>query len=472
MKKQPASSILGLALSSHRLEGVVLRRSNGSLKQLQSFAATLALNPLTDDPALVGREIRNHLEQAGIRERRCVIAIPMNWIATREVQVPDLPEEDAQSFLQIEAERGFHYGHELLSILSSRYAVPTGQNHAMLVAVPHNHLAQLEKVLRAAKLLPLSFTLGIAAMQPAIAEGASGVLALALAPGDAQVELQITCGGGVAALRALDVALDSESASKHIHGDLMAREIRITLGQMPAPLRDTVRTVRIFGGSELAGQLAAELTPRLRAMGLVCEHAASASDTKALGSFSMQAPVSAASIVAVQYLRGATPAFEFLPPRVSSFRQLKAKVSSKKVFWASAAAGAAVLLTAGAFLTQQWRLSSRQSRWTEIESRVAELDALQQKIRKFRPWFDESFGNLKALRKITESFPEDGTVTAKTLEIRNLSTVSCTGTARDKQALLGVLDQLGAAREVQILGDSPLQFTLNLHLKTGGDREN
>ena len=46
---------------------------------------------------------------------------------------------------------------------------------------------------------------------------------------------------------------------------------------------------------------------------------------------------------------------------------------------------------------------------------------MQQQIRKFRPWFDDSFRNLTILRKITEAFPEEGDVTAKTLEIRDLS---------------------------------------------------
>jgi len=76
-KKRAPSSMLGLALDGGRLEGVVLRRTNGSLHVLKQFGVSLALNPLTGDPELVGREIRNHLDQAGIRERRCAVCVPL-----------------------------------------------------------------------------------------------------------------------------------------------------------------------------------------------------------------------------------------------------------------------------------------------------------------------------------------------------------------------------------------------------------
>jgi len=50
VRKQRLSSLLGLALDGSRLEGVVLRRTNGSLEAQQSFSVTLSLDPLTNDP--------------------------------------------------------------------------------------------------------------------------------------------------------------------------------------------------------------------------------------------------------------------------------------------------------------------------------------------------------------------------------------------------------------------------------------
>ena len=106
-KRQRLSGLLGLALDGSRLEGVVLRRTNGSVQVQQSFSVALSLDPLTNDPQLVGREIRNHLDAAGVRERHCVVCIPLKWALTMHTKLPDLPEADLASFLQIEGERGF-----------------------------------------------------------------------------------------------------------------------------------------------------------------------------------------------------------------------------------------------------------------------------------------------------------------------------------------------------------------------------
>src|SRR5260370_5579972 len=76
-KKRTPSSILGLTLDGNRLEAVVVRRLNGTLQVKERLTASLALSPLSADTQLVGREIRNHLDQAGIHARRCVLSIPL-----------------------------------------------------------------------------------------------------------------------------------------------------------------------------------------------------------------------------------------------------------------------------------------------------------------------------------------------------------------------------------------------------------
>ncbi|HMJ65303.1 MAG TPA: hypothetical protein VK615_08115, partial [Candidatus Binatia bacterium] len=101
--------------------------------------------------------------------------------------------------------------------------------------------------------------------------------------------------------------------------------------------------------------------------------------------------------------------------------------------------------------------------------------SLRRMIKTFRPWFDDSFRSLTILRKLTEAFPEEGLVTAKTLEIRDLGSVTCSGVARDNQAFLKMLDRLRATREItdlkvdQVRGKTPMQFTFNFHW---GERAN
>ena len=101
----------------------------------------------------------------------------------------------------------------------------------MLAGIPNTHLAALEKVLMAAKLKPVSFAPAISALQFPAAEK-SGVLALVI--GEKNVALQVTAGGGVVALRSLEGTVDDEAGRRTLHADVVARETRITLGQLPA----------------------------------------------------------------------------------------------------------------------------------------------------------------------------------------------------------------------------------------------
>ena len=166
LKRKRLSSLLGLALDGGRLDGLVLRRTDGVLQSQQSFSVSLSLDPLTNDPELVGREIRNHLDAVGVRERHCIVGLPLKWALTTHIEVPELPEADIASFLQIEAERSFPCDVQTLHVVTSRSHTPLGKVHATLVGIPKNHLVLLEQALRAAKLKPVSFSLGIAALQP------------------------------------------------------------------------------------------------------------------------------------------------------------------------------------------------------------------------------------------------------------------------------------------------------------------
>ena len=69
------------------------------------------------------------------------------------------------AFLQLEAERGFHCDAQTLLVVRSLCRSPSGKQHATLVGIPKNHLALLEAALRTAKLKPVSFSLGIGALQ-------------------------------------------------------------------------------------------------------------------------------------------------------------------------------------------------------------------------------------------------------------------------------------------------------------------
>lgn len=475
--KRPRTSVLGLTLDGSRLEGVVLRRVNGRLQAQPPFSVSLSLDPLANDPELVGREIRNHLDAAGVRERQCVVGLPLKWALTTHVEVPDLPEADIASFLQIEAERGFPCDAETLYIATSRCREASGKQQALLVGLPRNHVGRLEQALRAARLKPVSFSLAISALQPPHTDAADGVMALAI--GETHVALEITTPGGVAALRALEGALELEAGQRLLRADLVAREARITLGQLPTELSASVRRLRIFGSPDLTQHLADEMELRLDVMGLKIEPVTRYSESEFGMPFPADTAVSAAFSLAAGFLTGRGNGFEFLPPHVPAWKQLTQRYSSGRLRGSLTAAGAAAVLVGAVFLFQQFQLWRAQAQWAGMSVKVGELEDINKQIAQYRPWYDESVKGLTILRCLTQAFPEDGSVTAKTVEIRDLSVVTCTGTARNYQFLLQTLQKLRANRQVHdanlgpTRGQTPnLQFSFTFAWTEGGPNAN
>jgi hypothetical protein len=296
---------------------------------------------------------------------------------------------------------------------------------------------------------------------------------LALLPGETHVGLQVNIGGGIAALRALEGALETQAGQRLLQADLVARETRITLGQLPAELRSLVKRVVVFGPRDLAQQLSDELELRLEALGLKIELAGGYGSSDFGVTLPPGVSVSPSFSLAARPLAGKPALLEFLPPKVSTWQQMANRYATGRWRTIGLAAAAAVILVGGAFVIQQWRLMKLQSAWRDMEAQVHDLEDTQQRIRQFRPWFDESVRTLSILRQMTTAFPEDGAVSAKTVEIRDPNNVSCSGSARDNASLYRALEKLRAAgnvadlKVVRIQGRSPLQFTFDFHWVEG-----
>jgi len=476
--RQPASSLLGLAFDGSQLQVVHLRRTNGSVEIRKRFTATLSLDPLTSATDLAGREIRKALDEHGITERWCTVSFPLNWALTLNIRLPDLPEADVESFLQLEAERGFPYSPDALLNASSRYITESGESWATLIAVPRNHLTRLEEVLAAAQLRASSFSIGITALQPAEADNAEGVLAIF--PGEDKIGMQLTIGGGIAVVRTIEGIFDFEGTERQLQSDQILREIRITLGQLAPQLRDAVKVVRVFGNSEDATELVEVLEPRLKSQGLALEHVRVHAQNAFPVKLPINTPVSPAVALAMRQISGIKTSLEFLPPKITAWQRFSSRYSSPKLVTMGTSAGALAAAVLLGFFVQQVMLWYWGHRWNGMKEQVYMLEDTQANVRKFRSWYDPSFRELSILRAVTQAFPENGTVSARQIEIRDPNKpgerpiIICTGTAIDRSELLRVKEKLGASHNVinihteQERGTSPMEFTFNFQWSEAG----
>lgn len=452
-RKRRLNSVLGLSLSHGQLRACHVARAKRHAEVIRSAAAPLSLDLLHPEPELIGREIRNHLEAAGIRERHCVVALPASWMMTQQSRLPELSPEDVDSMLQIEAEKGFPCDPAQLQIARSRHR--SGESgYVTQLAIRSEHLAHLTAALKSAALKPLSFTVGLAALPGAIAGAGEGRITLRLQPQGAT--LLISVGEGIAALRTFDATINSEAGETVINAASLAREVRITYEQIPSDLRHDVRELEIAGDAAMAPQLADRLGDWAQDAGL----------TITLGGATADVGAQIAEQLATRFLSEGPPALEFLPPKPSRWTRLMSRYSSKRLATAGMAAAALAVIALGFFGWQEYRRWSLRSQWQTMQAEVVALEAVQNRIRDYRSWYDTGHRNLTILKRVTECFPENGSVTAKSFEIQGLvPTVTVSGTARDNAALLRTLDELRKTPQVQglkieqIRGKVPAQFT-------------
>jgi hypothetical protein len=146
---------------------------------------------------------------------------------------------------------------------------------------------------------------------------------------------------------------------------------------------------------------------------------------------------------------------------------MAARYASGRLRTALTAAGSVAVLAGALFSFQQWQLWGLEAQWGKMAAKSKELQDLQGKIQTYRPWYDETVKGLTILRSLSQAFPEDNSVTAKTVEIRDLKTVVCTGTARNLQAVLQTKARLSSVKQIREVNLGPtrgqppaLQFTL------------
>jgi len=463
--------VLGLSLEGGQLEAAVVESANGSLAVTQTARASLALDPLTAEPELMGREIRQHLDAAGIRTRLCVFDLPLEHVLALSLPLPDLPEEDQQSLMLLEAERTFPHSLDELRVATSRFALAGGGWHGMVLAISRERAERYEAALQAAQLRLWSVAPGLCALDPADAETAPGWVALW--PVADRVQMQICAGGALHVLRTVEGVFEWEGPARVLQAEELWREIRLSLAQLPPEWQTQVNRIRVWGRSEPATEVTEKLGSLLGPRGFQVEQIRSLPGRLWGRTVPDGLAPSVTVALAARALAGERARFEFLPPRTTAWQRIRNRMASRRWATAGLVTGGVLGLLAAAFLVQQIQLWYWEKQWRQIEARVRELETIQAGIRQYRPWFDESFRSLAVLKRLTEAFPEDGSLSARTVEIRDNGRVVCTGTARDQAALLRALDRLRAFPEVrnvqveQMRGNAPMQFTFNLQWGEG-----
>ena len=451
-KRFQVHTVLAVSLESGRIAVDLLRREEGGSRIVRSFSLPLGAEAVLADAEKAGQVFAEQLAAAGFRERRCVVCVPAGWALTTSTDVPSVDAADLRGYLELRAEREFPIPVADLRIAHCSYSLPDGTSRATLAAIPSKNAAAVETMLAAAGCRAVSLSLGLDECMPAPESPA----ALHFLANGNHVDVVIAAGGGIAALRSLPGAAGEGATS--FDALAFSREVRITLGRLPETVRQQVREALFGGAPDSAENLCIEIRQHLHQMGIGSR----------LERPAYQAGVdhpAAALAAARRHLRDEPVAFEFLPPQVNRWQELAQRFDSRGRRWIIGAALLALLLPMLVFFVRSRIESSLQSEWDGMRRNVADLEALQQNIRRFRPWFESTPLNLQVLESITESFPEQGEVWAKSVQIGEDFKVTCSGSAQNQPALLAMLGRLRARPDVTSLqvqsvrGEKPVQFS-------------
>ncbi len=450
------SSLLALTVDSHHMTAARVIRDHNGCRMTKSLTVSLPGESFTGDPKPAGIALAAALRGADIREKHCVVCVPPSWLLSAPVPLPDLEGEALTGFLNLRAEQEFPLPAADLHCAHSLYETSDGR-HATLAALPDKRMQALKSLLQAAGLTPLSLSPGLnAGTDSDPAGGHLGFLVV-----DGHVNVVVFTGSGVAELRSLAADAGTSGGDLHFDANTLDRELRITLGRLPVPVRGNLREALFTGTPAEVAQVRQAVTPALERLGIRVQ--TKGNDPNLAG---------AAVTAAQRCLCGLPVTFEFIPPKQGRLHQLTGKLSAKGPRRVALVAGAAILFLTAATWSGRALLEKHLSRqWQSMSAEVAELEDMQTRIRRFRPWTDTRADSLEILNLVTGTFPDSGVIWVSRLEIDEQRKVSVAGFSKGQEPFssmrrdLLALPQVAEATLEQQRGNDPLQYEIGFQWK-------
>lgn len=401
------------------------------------------------DPSRAAQRIQETLSEQGWRERRVVAILPVRWALTTLSELPAAAEDDLEAYLELQAESAFSMSAGELKVAHSIARLPGDDAFLCLAALPQRKLEAVLRILEMAGCKTVSVCFGLRSREIVDGDG------MGLVVSHQGTEWSLSVGGGVAALHALPGVRTGEDVQRLI------RELRITLGRLPERLREQGEECRIVYESDIPEMLRSALQQGMEGLGL---H----SRVETLDSEGARR-VSTAG--ASEFLSGRPVTFELYQPPMTRWEKVVRRFDRRRHGVAVAAALLVLFLPMAAFAVRSGLENRLQRQWTQLGPQVAELEQLQERIRTFRPWFDNYPDQVERLASFMEAFPAEGEVWATNIELRDGERLSCAGLARNQSALMAFLDRVRSAPGTadvqiqQVRGEDPIQFTLTLRFE-------
>ncbi len=451
-------AVLALNIEWDHIGIMHVRRDNGDIQVLQSLQTPITADSILENPDQCGKQLAEILAKAGLRETRCIVCVPNHWAFTTSTELPELSPEDLPGFIELKAEGEFPLAASDLLIAHSPWTIPGHPTQTTIAGLPKRKADAVRQMLSTANRRAISISLALNPDWTQSSHGDhSGINVLV---SENHIDLAVLLGGGVAALRSIPVQNGS------LRPDHLNRELRITLGRLPAEVRSQLNKARFLGEPHSTSALLESARETLNKLGLQGIIPSPPRDSTAK---SQTETATIAVAAARHHLHGLPMLFEFVAPETNKLQLFLRRHDTRKNRWAAAATLVAILIPLISVVLRSHSEKSLTREWNTMQPTVRELEELQGKIRLFRPWFDQDTPTVQLLHALVNGYPDTGDVWATRVDIKEENQVACTGFARDQQSWLNFLESLGKQPGVanlqvrSVRGEQPLQVDFSFN---------
>lgn len=431
------ASILGLAISER---AIIAAELGASTAPTVHKTATLKLSAPIKDAASAGAMLRKFLKENGFSAGRVVLGLPAKQIMSRPWQVPPSTPTAAAAILRLAAERQFPPEFKDLIFDYAGNPNPTEPSKVLLLATSKQHVDLAVGMAESAGLSVLGVTSSSLALSAAVKKPERNKILVSLS--NESTELVINSDQGPRLLRYLPVESEHLLSANGSAGAAVA-----TLGSelMRASLaggESTNHDLLLWDALGLRPDSLAALSDRYgmavsTARDLSLLQVGAPADAKA--DISVYGPAVALALLA---RRGSIFPVDFLHSRLAPPKQRRI---GRKIYWAIALA----VVLAIAIAASVWSLQNQQNKLDKLNESIKNMQpalsaarTLDAKVRTANGWYDNRPATLDCLLHLTEAFPQEGTVWATNISLRDNGVGTVTGKAIDYRDVLSIYDHM------------------------------
>jgi len=443
MKSQ---TILGIAFNKEYLTIIQMQLNNGKTKITKNICQNMALQPMNDDPILVGKEIQKILTDAKIHTKHCTIALPPELALHMHLQLPTKQKQEQQQYISLQIEKEFEYPPEALAIHTNIHNT-TNNTQAYIVAVPKTYLEQLNQICKIAHLKLEQITLA----NSAIPVPSSKQIQINLIASQEQISLLITHTNKPYLCRHL-VTVSKQTTIPY---NTLISQLRISIAQLPEQFKQSITTINLFASTKLAQKIKTNLKSKLEKLNLtitISHHYQQLPNLEHIATFQ-------AYSIAQTYLQNNKNTIHFIPEKKEKFAFLKKYKKSHLALRLTIVATAIILIIIANTIYQTIKLKQLEKRWANIKPKVETTQQLKEKVRTLRPWFSTKPTNIQIIHLITSTFPDYGDIWVTNIQIEQNKKITVNGKSHNYNAWQTMQEKLQTNPSVSKLELAQLRQT-------------